>query len=227
MNGFADNIKKLQLNPYQKWPVGTKFTMRYLDSTKSFEGVHHYVQSELEYVIESANVVRSQTFDGKTHKQSFSINNEPGLYKSISDNPSIDQAVDSILNIGGVNILTRKVEFFLDWIGEESGGTMEWKEWVWKDYPNILLRKENGEEWWAITSLEKLKEVDGKIYTCIESKSKSVMVDGYSLETIYYSPEVPGFVVERITEFYKKEKGKEIKLQFISHEKICNISLKE
>ncbi len=224
-NKVIDVLTKLQENPYKKWPTGSKFTIQFSDYTKSFEDSFHYVQPKLKYTIGKDTLSRVQNIKGVEYKQSFSINNELGLRKLYNKDNFNEKGKDTVINVDGINVLTNKTEDYLDWIGEDSGGTKITKRWVWKKFPFILLREECGDIWWAISSFQEKRKVNNTFYECVEVKNNLITVDGYVLETVYYSPKVPGFVVERKKEFYKTNEKVKPKLYMITHESICDIKL--
>ena len=110
----------------------------------------------------------------------------------------------------------------LEWIGPATGGQSTSHSWALRDRPQILLKRQEGNELWSITSVRAIRRIGSKSYRCLETVQHSTMVDGYFVITQYLSAEVPGHLVEQIQRHYKSSAPKPV---LVIHERVVAVEI--
>jgi hypothetical protein len=213
-------VEPLQRNPWAGWKTNTRIVVKFIEEES--DGTPTYVQPDLTYVVEAQDqrLARFQVVGGQQTRQEFSISNEGGLQKAA--NPLVGQPAE--YTIDGVALPATLREQTLEWIGPTTGGQSTSHAWVLRDRPQILLKRQEGNELWSITSVRAIRRIGDKSYRCLETVQRSSMVDGYFVITQYLSAEVPGHVVEQIQRHYKSSTSKPV---LVIHERVVAVEIPE
>jgi hypothetical protein len=211
-------VEPLQRNPWAGWKTNTRVVVKSFDDDR--DGTPAYVQPDLTYVVEAQDqrLARFQEVGGKRTRQEFPISPEGGLQKAAVhlDGQPAEFTID------GVALPTTLHEQTLRWIGPDNGGQSTTRSWVLRDRPQILLKRQEGNELWLITSVRTIRRIGGQSYRCLETVQRSSSVDGYYVITQYLSAEVPGHLVEQIQRHYKSSAPRPV---LVIHERVVAVEI--
>jgi hypothetical protein len=234
---IAKAVEPLQHNTWAGWKTGTEVVVRFLDDKRP-GAAYHYVQPDLIYRVEKKDklLVRLQEVNGELTRQEFDIATQtPGLDKA---SPSRVGA-PAKLEIDGVSadcslvVIPIPIPIPTSQPGTDNPAPRNpndlpaIKEWTLAGHPELLLRREMGDHtWWAVVSVRARKKIGEREYRCVETRRRTAVNDGFALTTTFLSPEVPGHVVEEITEHCRtaKEPGAPT-LSFVSHQQTAGVKV--
>ncbi len=216
-------LGRLQRNPWAGWSTGTEVVRQFLDDKRRGQNVQTYVQPDITYKVleKDRRLIRTQQVNGKPMRQDFRIRDQTGIPRPhlTGQGAAVELAVD------GANVRCLLYESRIGRIGAGFGGAVVTKQWVPASHSTVLLRRESGENWWAITSLRARKRIGQREVLCIETRRRLAIVGGHVVTTRYLHPDVPGHLVEEIKEFYKPVKGQPNRaLWMITHERTAAMS---
>jgi hypothetical protein len=218
---IAALIEPLQRNPWAGWKTTTRVTVKSIDDRADAERA--YVQPDLIYVVEAQDrrLARLQEVDGKMARQEFPVTNQPGVPVAAETG----EGRPAEISIDGVALPATLYENTVEWIGPDSGGASTTSSWVLRDGPHILLRRQEGDDWWAITSLKAERRIGDRTYRCVEITNRMGMVDGYVIQTQCLNAAVPGHVIETIKKFFKPRTRPDSKPWLAIHEKVSSVEV--
>jgi hypothetical protein len=216
-------LKPLQRNGWLEWTPGTVLVTTFLLSDPKKFASH--VPADLTYTIGEKNTLtRTQLFRG--------ISEDEEVFPGRSQDGPIPVArfykpnsgVATQLSLDGNEIKCRQFRETIP-VPLGAGPLVEpfLKEWIIPSHPTICLRWESGKNYGVIKSIRATRTVGGKKYSCVVLEKRMALDnDGFSLETAYLSPEVPGFVVERTQDIYKStEDRKPLRI----HERVKSVTV--
>lgn len=211
-------LGRLQRNPWAGWSTGTEVVRQFLDDKRRGQNVQTYVQPDITYKVleKDRRLIRTQQVNGKPMRQDFRIRDQTGIPRPhlTGQGAAVELAVD------GANVRCLLYESRIGRIGAGFGGAVVTKQWVPASHSTVLLRRESGENWWAITSLRARKRIGQREVLCIETRRRLAIVGGHVVTTRYLHPDVPGHLVEEIKEFYREVKGRpQPVLWMVTHER--------
>ena len=218
-------ITALQKNPWMGWKTGTEATIRYLVDRDAAGKPLGREQPDLIFtVIETDKVLEwKYSVKGKPSRREFLIKDQPGLDAPLRAAGLVNSSMAN-LELDGFKLSCLLTEISLR---EIPGGTWVTKEWTLASHPSVVLRKEHGNSGWRVNSARVTKTVGGKEFSCVEIKKWMRFHSGgpaEDLTTQYLCPDVPGHMVEQISEFFRIKKGQRSSKPFqIVHQKVVEI----
>jgi hypothetical protein len=202
-------------NGWHGWNPGTEVRTTFLDD--KVEGWYSYVQPDLVYRLTEAALTRTQVVDGKPVVQQFDPANETGWQPAYLHKLQTAKATPTTIEIDGVKIDCLLYESTMDDIGRDVGGTTVLKEWVLAAHPSTWLRTEANKNYKVIKSLRELRQVGDRQLACVVVEERMEMSGGHQITTSWLSPEVPGHVVEKISQTWFEGR------QQRSHERVAEM----
>jgi hypothetical protein len=202
-------------NGWHGWNPGTEVRTTFLDD--KVEGWYSYVQPDLVYRLTEAALTRTQVVDGKPVVQQFDPANETGWQPAYLHKLPTAKATPTTIEIDGVKIDCLLYESTMDDIGRDVGGTTVLKEWVLAAHPSTWLRTEANKNYKVIKSLRELRQVGDRQLACVVVEERMEMSGGHQITTSWLSPEVPGHVVEKISQTWFEGR------QQRSHERVAEM----
>lgn len=212
-NSPAKALAPFYCNGWHGWPVGTEMPVTFLDD--KVEGWYSHVQPDLVYRLTETALTRTQVVDGKPVVQQFDPANETGWQPAYLHKLPTAKTTPTTIEIDGVKIDCLLYESTIEMIGRDVGGTTVLKEWVLADQPTIWLRTEANKNYKVIKSLRELRQVGDRQLACVVVEERMEMSGGHQVSTTWLSSEVPGHVVEKISEIWLEGR------QQRSHEKLA------
>jgi len=211
----AQTLEPFYRNGWHGWPVGTEVRVTFLDD--KVDGWYSYVQPDLVYRLTETALTRTQVVDGKPVVQQFDPANEAGWQPAYLHKLPTAKTTPTTIEIDGVKIDCLLYESTMDDIGRDVGGTTVLKEWVLADQPTIWLRTEVNQNYKVIKSLRALKQVGDRQVPCVVVEERMQMSGGHQVSTTWLSSEVPGHLVEKISQIWLEGR------QQRSHEKLVEV----
>lgn len=218
-------INGLQKIPWIGWQTGTEVTIRYLvDKDAAGKPLGHEQPDLIFKVVETDKLLElMQLVKGKPSRREFLVKDQPGLdaqlpVSALVKPSSADLEIDGFKLSCLVNEISRL---------EIPGGVWTTKEWTLASHPSVVLQKEHGSSGWRVNSARVTKSVGGRDFSCVEIKKwMRFHSDGPAddLTTQYLCPDVPGHMVEQISEFFRIKKGQRSSKPFqVVHQKVVEV----
>jgi hypothetical protein len=218
----------LQKNPWLGWESGTEVVVRYLvDSNAAGTPLGHAQPDIVFKVIEADKLlITTQVYKGKPIRRDFLIKDQPGLdaaWPRVIDPSTTDLEIDGFTLSCLLSELTMR---------EFPGGAMVTKEWKLASHPSIVLRKEAiGSNGWRVTSAQVIKQIGEREFTCVEIKKWMRFYHhgpNDAMTTQYLCPDVPGYLVEEMQEFFKVKKEQRSSAPYqVVHQKVVELKLQK
>jgi hypothetical protein len=223
----------LQKNPWVGWESGTEVVLRYLvDSNAAGTPLGHAQPDIVFKVLEADKVlITMQVYKGKSIRRVFEIKDQPGLdaaWPRVID-PSTTGPRTTDQEIDGFRLSCLLSELTMHTF---PGGTMVSKEWTLASHPSIVVGKEAiGSNGWRVTSAQVIKQIGEREFTCVEVKKwmRFYHHGPYdAMTTQYLCPDVPGYLVEEIMEYFKVKKGQRSSApDQVVHQKVVELKLQK
>jgi len=214
-------IERLQRNPWAGWAADTVVVRRFSDE-KMPEGVRSHVQPDITYrVVEKDQLfIRTQLVGGRPTQQNFRVHEQTGLLKPVV----AGKGVPAELTLDGARAECVLYESRFDAIGAGFGSSVTTRQWVLARRPSLLIRRESGGNWWAITSVMATKRIGEQEYFCVKTQQRLAVPGGHVVTTSYLHPDVPGHLVEETKEYYTDVGGQRERLWMVGHEQTAAIA---
>jgi hypothetical protein len=196
----AQRLAPFYRNGWHGWPVGTEVRTTFLDD--KVEGWYSYVQPDLVYRLTETALTRTQVVDGKPVVQQFDPANENGWQPAYLHKLPGLKPTPTTINIDDMKLDCLLYESTIEVIGRDVGGTTVLKEWVLAAHPSTWLRTEANKNYKVIKSLREMRQVGDRQVACVVVEERMEMSGGHQVSTTWLSAEVPGHVVEKISQIW-------------------------
>ncbi len=205
---IQDRVRPLMTHPWSHRATGVTVVRGFIPHGRG-AGIVDYLQPDLTYEITESGkgLERRQEVDGKVATQSLGMHPEEGLPKPFSraEQPDISEPFE--IDGAMVPSIRRTIPSVIH--GDSVGPVTN--QWTLERDDSVLLRRETvtskhpGDytSWWVLKGIDRRKTIGDKVHLCVEVQQRVGGQDHYALITSFLSPEVPGHVVEQITEDYK------------------------
>jgi hypothetical protein len=206
VNQIAARLKPLQQNGWLEWKPGTEMVRAFLPADpKQFTS---YVQADQIYTIGGKNGPLTRAQAGGLLKLNPGRPDDGPIPVAYMYRPNGGEEAQLTLDGNEIKCRIFRQTIRIDLAGGHLVESVR-KEWIIPSHPTICMRWEAGKNYGVIKSIRATRTVGGKKYSCVVLEKRMALPnDGFSLEIVYLSPEVPGFVVERTQDIYKSTEDK-------------------
>jgi hypothetical protein len=206
---IASRLAAFQSNGWLGWIPGTVMVMTFLSSDpKQFNS---NVQPDLKYTLgdKTLPLTRAQLVQGEITHQTLNTGlPDSGKIAVFRRGPKEIGAAKELL-LDGIKVKYLQIErtYPVD-LGTGPHAERTTIDWILPTQPSICLRWGTKDSYHVVTSLHSEKTIGKEKYDCVVLERRlPLATKQVTFETLYLSPEVPGFVVERITEFHRDRNG--------------------
>lgn len=215
----------LQKNGWSGWKTGTVVVRHFLGNNDETVKPFAYAQPDLVFEIVEADkrVAMTQVVKGKPYREESPIKAQAAADASPFE---LQDVTAASLEVDGFTLacLLREYPAMIVNDGPSAPGS---KEWRLAGHATVVLRKDSGRTTWEVASVRVLKKIGGREFQCVKTIAKSTIPGPMEvITTQYLSPDVPGYLVEQVEEFYKVNKeGKERVLSMVVHQQVAEVRI--
>ena len=205
----AARVRPLLVHPWSQWPAGVTVVRGFVSHGRGAD-IADNLQPELTYEVAAAGemLVRRQTVDGKVITQELGMHPEEGLPRPRGRGEQAEVAVD--LELDGDRVPS-VLSTFPGVTHEHDAPSPITRQWTLAGERTVLLRSETSQvgatdepaQWWAVTGLDRPKTIGDAVFPCVEVRRRTGTADGHVIVTTFLHQNVPGHVVEEISEYFK------------------------